>query len=52
MICELLEYEHAWSRLYTKVTLKKAGLLPALYVEIVEVPIDLGEYFAILRIFL
>ena len=45
MICELPEYERAWSRLHMKGMLRKVGLLLAVYVETVEVPLNLGEHF-------
>ena len=45
MICELLEYERAWSRLHVEGMLRKVDLLLTLYVETIEVPLNLGEHF-------
>ena len=44
MICNLLEYEYAWAWLRTEGMLRKAYLLLDVYVEIIDVPLDLGEY--------
>ena len=43
MIYNLPEYEHAWSRLHIEGILRKVGLLPMVYVETINVPLDLGE---------
>ena len=45
-IYKLPEREHAWPRLHMEEMLRKVGLLPAIYVETIKAPVNLGEHFA------